>query len=109
MFGKLVSAKSNKRAVYQLISSWNMFLMDEVSIFTDFMDSMRNYKCNFGVCDVPRGLLRGGSSTPDRTSMSSSVRVVLLSCADEKACKVSKALQSAGFASFNEYVSSSLS
>jgi len=109
VFGKLLRAKVNKRAVYELISSWNMFLMDEVSILTAFMKSMRNYKCNFGVCDVPKGLLRCGSFTPDRTSMSSSVRVVLLSCADEKACKVSKALQSAGFASFNEYVSSSLS
>lgn len=108
VYGKLVKAKVNKRAVYELVSSWNMFLMDEVSIFTDFMDSMRNYKCNFGVCDVPRGLLRIDYFTSERPNRSSNVRVIFLSCADEKACKVSRAFQSAGFANFNEYVNSSL-
>lgn len=109
LYGKLMKAKLNKHAAYELVASWNMFLMDEVSIFTDFMDSMRSYKCDFGVCDLPKGLLRSGSFTSGGSSRPSKVRVVFLSCADEKARKVSRALHTASFASFNGYVNPGLS
>ncbi len=102
--GRLTKYSVSTLSALSLNSQWAMFLLDDVSIFTTFMDAMSDFRCDFGVSEVPRQLFSNETFYPDDSSSSRCVKVVFLKRDDKKARATAQVLTDAGFASFNPYI-----
>ncbi|TDV89182.1 hypothetical protein BDK62_1242 [Halomonas alkaliantarctica] len=102
--GRLKKYTVNQQAARDLASEWDMFLLDEVSMYTSFLDSMSDFRCDFGVSDVPRQFLKNEVYCPEGSTTQRKVKVVFLRRDETKAAAVAQVLRTAGFSSFNPYI-----
>lgn len=99
--GKIKRFSVNKHSAEKLVSEWDMFLIDNTSLYTGFLEAMRSFKCDFCVSDIPRRLFKNET---DKSNKQNRVRIVFLKKDNFKSNQVAKYLKKSGFVSFNIYV-----
>lgn len=107
--GKLTRLEVDTLAVYSFCQQWDMYVMDEVTAYCEFYDSMIGFGCSFSLLPVPRWLFGSAYIPSLEESLSvydieEKLKVVLLRRDCRKQVAVSKVLHEAGFINFKPHV-----